>query len=166
MAGLDGVAATALLKEQAPQTRVLMLTAHAEEDYLTASLRAGATGYVMKSAVERELVDAVRAVASGDVYVQPAGARLLARRVRRPLRTADERARLEALSPREREVLRMTAEGYGAPDIGHQLGISPKTVDTYRQRVNEKLGLASRPEYVRFALRAGLLVADGEPLAS
>jgi DNA-binding NarL/FixJ family response regulator len=74
--------------------------------------------------------------------------------------TTTDRARFERLTERERDVLRLVAGGYSAPDIGGQLAISPKTVDTYKQRINEKLGLSTRPEYVRFALRLGLLVAD------
>jgi two-component system, NarL family, response regulator NreC len=159
MAGMDGITAAAQVHELAPDTRVVVLTMHAEDEYLAAALRAGAAGYLVKSAADRELIDAIRAVAHGDLYVQPAGARVLARRVQRTDRTAVDRASLERLSDREREVLRLVAEGYGAPDIAARLGISPKTVDTYRQRINEKLAFNGRPDYVRFALRVGLLTA-------
>ncbi|HYD52653.1 MAG TPA: response regulator transcription factor [Gemmatimonadaceae bacterium] len=162
MGGMDGITAAAQVHEQTPDTRVLMLTMHAEEEYLTAALRAGAAGYLVKSAADRELVDAVRAIAYGDVYVQPSAARVLARRVQRTERSADDRTRLEKLSDREREVLRLVAEGYGAPEIARQLGISAKTVDTYRQRVSEKTGFSGRPDFVRFALRVGLLSPDGD----
>jgi two-component system, NarL family, response regulator NreC len=96
-------------------------------------------------------------VARGDVYVQPAVVRVVAQRLERTERVATDRARLERLTDREREVLRLVAEGYGAPDIGDRLSISAKTVDTYRRRINEKLGISQRPEYVRFALRVGML---------
>jgi DNA-binding NarL/FixJ family response regulator len=133
---------------------------HAEEEYLATSLAAGVSGYLLKSAAERDLIDAVRAVAHGDIYVQPTAGRTLARNIRRPHSTTDDRARLERLTEREQDVLRLVASGYSASDVGGQLGISSKTVDTYKQRIHEKLGLAGRPEYVQFALRLGLLTAD------
>jgi DNA-binding NarL/FixJ family response regulator len=98
-------------------------------------------------------------VAHGDVYVQPTAGRVLAKGLRRPHSTADDRSRLERLTEREQEVLRLVAAGYSATDVGDQLGISSKTVDTYKQRIHEKLGLTGRPEYVQFALRLGLLTA-------
>lgn len=161
MPGMDGLEATRQINALGIGSKVLVLTMHAEEEYLTAALRAGAAGYLVKSAADRELVDAVRALAYGDVYVQPSAARVLARRVQRTERSADDRTRLEKLSDREREVLRLVAEGYGAPDIARRLGISAKTVDTYRQRVSEKTGFSGRPDFVRFALRVGLLSLDG-----
>ncbi|MEJ7811503.1 MAG: response regulator transcription factor [Gemmatimonadaceae bacterium] len=160
MAELDGISATREIVAKGLATRVLVLTMHSEEEYLVQALEAGAGGYLVKSAADRELVDAVRAVARGDVYVQPSAGRVLARGLRRGDKTADERARYEKLTERERDVLRLVAEGYSAPEIGQRLFISPKTVDTYKQRINEKLGLAHRPDYVRFALKLGLLSAD------
>jgi DNA-binding NarL/FixJ family response regulator len=133
---------------------------HTEEEYLAQALSAGAAGYVVKSAAERELVDAVRAVAHGDIYVQASAGRVLARGLRRPPTPADDRVRYERLTARERDVLRLVAEGYSAPEVGERLAISSKTVDTYKQRIGEKLGLAGRPEYVRLAFRLGLLATD------
>lgn len=160
MAELNGLAATPELLTVSPSSRVLFLTMHGEEEYLTAALQAGASGYLVKSAANRELVDAVRAVARGDIFVQPAAARVLARRLRDAENGAEDRSRLDRLSDRERNVLRLVAEGYSAPDIATRLGISAKTVDTYRHRIGEKLGLTGRPDYVRFALRTGLLSFD------
>lgn len=156
----NGLAVTPEVLAASPSSRVLILTMHGEEEYLTAALRAGASGYLVKSAATRELVDAVRSVARGDVYVQPAAARVLARRLRDSESGAEDRSRLDKLSDRERDVLRLVAEGYSAPDIAARLGISAKTVDTYRHRIGEKLGVNGRPEYVRFALRTGLLSLD------
>ena len=117
-----------------------------------------ARGYLSKSAAERELAEAIRVVASGDVYVRPAVARALADLRDAPPRTrTDARARLERLSEREQTVVILTARGFNGPEIGRQLGITAKTVDTYKQRIEEKLGLAHRSEYVRFALEAGVL---------
>ncbi len=157
MAGMDGSAATKEIVAKGGPTRVLILTMHSEEDYLVTLLEAGASGYLVKSAADRELVDAVRAVAKGDVYVRPMAARVLARGLTRKDPQRVDRERFEKLTERERDVLRLTAQGYSAPEIGERLFISPKTVDTYKQRINEKLGLSHRADYVQFALRLGLL---------
>lgn len=171
MPELDGVGATREIVAAArarlaangaaadiPTTRrVLILTMHAEEDQLLTALQAGASGYLGKSVAERELVDAVRAVSAGDTYVQPAAARVLARGIAAREKSADERARFEKLTDREQAVFKLVAEGYTAPEIGEQLNISPKTVDTYKQRVNDKLGMTHRADYVKLALKLGLL---------
>ena len=160
MGEMDGIAATRLIVGTENAPRVLVLTMHPEDEYLVPLLEAGASGYLVKSAADRDLVDAVRAVARGDLYVRPSAARVLARELKKKEEAATDRARFEKLTERERDVLKMTAEGYSAPEIGEKLHISPKTVDTYKQRVNEKLGLAHRPDYVQFALRIGLLAAE------
>ena len=157
MADGDGIAATRTITRGEGGARVLVLTMHSEEAYLEAVLEAGASGYLVKSAADRELVDAVRAVARGDVWVQPAAARVLAQGARRREEQASDRARYERLTDRERAVFRLIAEGYTAPEIGEQLNISPKTVDTYKQRINDKLGLTHRADYVKLALKLGLL---------
>ena len=160
MAQMDGLTATRQLVAKGLGLRVLVLTMHAEEEYLLSALDAGASGYLVKVAAERELVDAVRALAHGDMYVQPRAARVLAGRALRSGPGSEDRKRLERLTGREQSVLRLVAEGYSGPDVGGMLDISAKTVDTYKQRIHDKLGLASRPEYVRFALRVGLLTPD------
>jgi len=158
MPDMDGTAATKALAAAGARTRVLVLTMHAEDEYLVPLLEAGASGYLVKSAADRELVDAVRAVAHGDTYVQPTATRVLIRELMHASPAAEDQQQLDLLSDRERDVLRLLAEGYSAPDVGALLGISPKTVDTYKQRITEKLGIARRHELVRFALRVGLLV--------
>ncbi len=163
MGEMDGIAATKALSARDPAPRVLVLTMHAEEEYLVPLLEAGASGYLVKSAADRELVDAVRTVARGELYVRPAAARILAKGLKKKDEHADDRARLDKLTDRERDVLRLIAAGYTAPEIGEQLFISPKTVDTYKQRINEKLGLQHRADYVKFALRLGLLTSDAPP---
>jgi DNA-binding NarL/FixJ family response regulator len=130
---------------------------HTEEEHLLPVLQAGAAGYLVKSAADRELVDAIRAVAHGDVYVQQSAGRVLVHGLTRKDPAQADRERYEGLSARERDVLRLTAQGYTAPEIGAKLTISGKTVDTYKQRINEKLGLAHRADYVRIAVRLGLL---------
>jgi DNA-binding NarL/FixJ family response regulator len=170
MPDMDGLTATReLQKANATRTpspdepatrRVLVLTMHTEDEHLVALLEAGAGGYLLKSVADRELVDAVRTVAAGDVYVQPTAARALARGLAKRDGNAEERTRFEKLTDREQVVLRMVAEGYTAPEIGEHLTISPKTVDTYKQRIGEKLGLTHRTDYVKFALKLGLLKND------
>ena len=157
MGEMDGVEATKELVGSKARARILILTMHAEDSYLVPLLEAGANGYLVKSAADRELIDAVHAVAAGDVYMQPSAARALAQRIQRKAEHADERTKYEKLTEREQNVLRFVARGYSAPEIGEKLFISPKTVDTYKQRINEKLGLAHRSDYVDFALKIGLL---------
>lgn len=156
----DGLTATRMLHESSPDSRVLIVTMYTERERLLPLLNAGARGYLSKAAVERELADAIRVVAAGDVYVRPAIAQQLASSTAEPPpQRVDAIARLERLSGREQSVVRLIAEGYNGPEIGRQLGITAKTVDTYKQRIEEKLGLSHRSEYVRFALEAELLVA-------
>jgi len=157
MGEMDGAEATKELKAKDTRSKILILTMHAEDTYLVPLLEAGVSGYLVKSAADRELIDAVRAVAHGDVYMQPSAARALAQRIQRKAEHADERTKFEKLTEREQNVLRYVARGYSAPEIGEKLFISPKTVDTYKQRINEKLGLTHRSDYVDFALKIGLL---------
>ena len=159
MPELDGTAATKEIVAKGLAARVLVLTMHMEEDYLVPLMEAGAAGYLVKSAADRELVDAVRAVAHGDVYVRPAAARVLAKNLTKKDPAQNERERFEKLTQRERDVLRLVAQGFSAPEIGEKLFISPKTVETYKQRITEKLNLSHRPDYVQFCLRLGLLQA-------
>lgn len=157
MGDTDGATATKEIVGKGLPTRVLVLTMHSEEDYLVPLLEAGAAGYLVKSTADRELVDAVRAVAAGDVYVRPNAASVLAKGLTRKDPRQVDRERFEKLTERERDVLRLTAQGYSAPEIGEKLFISPKTVDTYKQRINEKLGLSHRSDYVKFAMKLGLI---------
>jgi DNA-binding NarL/FixJ family response regulator len=157
MPGMDGCEATIEMVKRGLPTRVLVLTMHAEEEYLMSALQAGVAGYVVKSGADRELVVAVRAIAHGDVYMGPAAGRVLAKSLTAKDPAKAERERYENLSERERDVLRLIAEGYSAPEIGEKLFISPKTVDTYKQRIHEKMGFAHRADYVRFALRLKLI---------
>jgi len=157
MGEMDGITATQEMIEKKIRGKILILTMHAEDAYLVKVLEAGASGYLVKSAADRELVDAVRALAHGDMYMQPTAARALAQGIMRKSEHADEREKYEKLTERERDVLRYVAGGFSAPEIGEKLFISPKTVDTYKQRINEKLGLTHRSDYVDFALKLGLL---------
>jgi two-component system, NarL family, response regulator NreC len=157
MAPMDGAEATKELVASGTTTKILILTMQSPDEALIPLLEAGASGFLEKSAADRELLDAVRAVAHGDTYIQPSAARVLAGGIRKRGEQSDEKTKYEKLTDRERDVLRYVASGYTAPEIGEKLFISPKTVDTYKQRISEKLGLAHRSEYVQFALKLGLL---------
>lgn len=157
MQPMDGAEATKQLASMGVRTRILILTMHSPDEALIPLLEAGASGFLEKSAADRELVDAVRAVAHGDTYIQASAARVLAGGIRKRAEHSDERTKFDKLTDRERDVLRFVASGYTAPEIGEKLFISPKTVDTYKQRIAEKLGLAHRSDYVQFALKLGLL---------
>lgn len=166
MPGCGGMEATRRVAAGGSGARVLVLTVHAESEYLLPVLEAGASGYVTKHSADRDLVEAIRVVARGDVFLYPSAARALARRVLEAP-TAEARDPLAALSPREREVLALTAEGFSSTEIGGRLGLSHKTVETYRQRMMEKLDLHHRSELVRVALDTGLLAptASAPPAA-
>ena len=157
MPGSGGLEATRRIVALHLDTRVLVLTMHAEEEYLVPVLEAGASGYLTKTIADRSLIEAIRIVARGEVYLPPQATKLLLREYKAASSGEASPERLHQLSTREQEVLALTAEGYSSKEIGEKLFISPKTVDTYRSRIMEKLGLNHRAELVRFALRAGLL---------
>jgi DNA-binding NarL/FixJ family response regulator len=146
------------------QARVLVLTVHAEERYLLPVLEAGGSGYVRKSSAHTDLLDAVRTVARGEVFLDPAATKTLLRGYLGRVHSGDETDLGEVLSDREREVVKLTAEGYTALQAADLMALSPKTVETYRHRAMQKLGLTNRAELVRYALRAGLIGTDAEVL--
>jgi two-component system response regulator NreC len=156
MPGLGGVGAMRRIATLGLQTKVVVFTMHPEEEYLFPVLDAGGSGFVTKSSADRDLVDAVRCAARGEVYLSPHATILLLRRYRAGERRGEGDG-LHGLTHRERETLALTAEGYTASEIGRKLYLSPKTVDTYRARIARKLGLTHRSELVKFALRHGLL---------
>jgi DNA-binding NarL/FixJ family response regulator len=157
MDGMDGLEATRHLVRRPDPPKVLALTMHEEADYLIPALEAGASGYIVKAAASSELLEAIRAVARGQTWVRPSAAPVLARGWVRRSAQSELRQLFETLSDREREVFRLTAQGYPASRIGESLHLSPKTIDTYRRRVNDKLGISDRTEYVRIALELDLL---------
>ncbi|MDB4892515.1 MAG: response regulator receiver [Gemmatimonadetes bacterium] len=148
----DGASTTRALRRFSPDVRVLILSMEDERDQLIACLTDGARGYVSKHVAERELAEAIRVVAAGDVYVRPAVARQLAAATGRAAEQgADTTESLAQLSDRERTVFELTATGFNGPEIGRRLGITAKTVDTYKQRITAKLGISHRTDYVRLA---------------
>ena len=155
MPGSNGLEATRRISALGLDTSVLVLTVHAEEEYLVPVVEAGASGYLTKTSADTDLLEAIRVVARGQVFLPPKAATLLLKRYKDA--EGDDSAGLNDLSTREQEVLALTAEGFSSREIGQKLFISPKTVDTYRSRIMDKLGLSHRSELVRFALRVGLL---------
>lgn len=152
----NGLDATRRIAALGYDTRVLVLTVHAEEEYLVPVVEAGASGYLTKVSADRDLIEAIKVVARGEVYLPPKATRLLLQKYKAAETDSDMQG-LHDLSSREQEVLALTAEGFSSREIGEKLFISPKTVDTYRARIMEKLKLNHRSELVRFALRVGLL---------
>lgn len=152
MPGPSSIDAIPEIKEKWPGTQVVVLTMQADPAYARAALQAGADAYVLKEAAERELVDAVRAVAAGETYLNPALGARIARAPAQPEAPDD-------LSDRELEVLRMIALGHTNAEIGEQLFLSVRTVETHRAHIQQKLGRTSRAELVRYALDRGLLTA-------
>ncbi|MDH3205617.1 MAG: response regulator transcription factor [Gemmatimonadota bacterium] len=155
MPGSNGLEATRRIAALGLETHVLVLTVHAEEEYLVPVVEAGASGYLTKTSADTDLLEAIRIVARGQVFLPPKATTLLLKRYKEA--DAETEAGLKDLSSREQEVLALTAEGFSSREIGKKLFISPKTVDTYRSRIMDKLGLSHRSELVRFALKVGLL---------
>jgi two-component system, NarL family, response regulator NreC len=159
MAGMNGVEATCKIKELLPETKVLVLTMHDNEEYLRMMLDVGATGYVLKKAANTELAVAIRAVHRGEIFVYPSFTRiLLGDRLQdnESVSHSDQDAG-ERLSERELQVLRLIAEGYTNRQIAEKLFLSVRTIETYRARLMEKLQVKNRVGLVRYALRNQLL---------
>jgi two-component system response regulator NreC len=159
MPGIGGLEATRRIHAMEGKTRVLVLTMHAEEEFLLPVLEAGGSGYVRKTRADEDLTQAIRTVAKDEVFLYPSATKILLQGYK-TVEAGGEKSPLERLSERERDVLALTAEGYSSSEIGEKLFISPKTVDTYRSRIMEKLELHHRSELVRFALRTGLLKVE------
>lgn len=168
MPGMDGLEATRQLRERYPESRVLALTVHEDKQYLFEMMASGASGYITKHSAADELVAAIHAVASDNVYLQPALARWLLDDYRRLqsnapkdlLNQGEKGGRgkdLDVLSKREIQVLELVADGLTNISIGEKLGISPKTVARHRERIMNKLDLHSCTELVKFAIRTGLV---------
>lgn len=157
--GLNGLDAIGLLRKHAPQARILILTMHDDVHYLRRALQNGASGYVLKKAADVELLSAIQAVMQGEIYVHSSMTRSLLEDILPPSQSTDLE-QWDSLSEREKEVLRLVAYGYTAQEIADQLGLSVKTIETYRARGMEKLGLSSRAALVRFALSKGIISAD------
>jgi len=155
MPEMDGIAATAAIKERWPEIEVVALTSFIEEDKVHGALQAGATGYLLKDASAAEVAAAIRAAYHGEMHLDPAVARRLAESLRAPRRSG-LRDR-EALTERERGVLALVGEGKSNKEIARELGIGDRTVRTHISSILGKLGLASRTQAALYAVRAGLV---------
>ena len=154
MPGLNGLEASARAVRRFPRTRVLVLSMHANEEYVQRALEGGARGYLLKDAGAEELELALRAVARGETYLSPAVSKQViagyVRRTRVP-------GSLEGLSPRQREVLQLIAEGHTTKQIAHRLGVGVKTVETHRTQLMKSLDIHEIAGLVRYAIRVGLV---------
>lgn len=162
MPEMNGVQATRELRERCPDVKVLALTVHEDRSYLRELLKAGASGYVLKRAAADDLVHAVGVVARGDVYLDPIVAASVVEQLSRT-QPRDVAVSVHDLSDREAEVLRLIAHGHSNRDIAARLDISVKTVETYKARSMEKLGLTGRADIVQFALEQGWLQEPRRP---
>ena len=159
MPGLGGLEALPRVRNEFPQVRVLVLSMHANEEYVLRALRDGAAGYLLKGATRPELEMAVRAVARGETYLSPAMSKSVVEGYLRG--SAAEGSAGVQLTPRQREVLQLIAEGGTNKEIGQRLGVSVKTVETHRMQLMERLGVHDVAGLVRYAVRIGLVSAEG-----
>lgn len=157
MPGVSGIDSTKQIIEAVPDTRVLILTIYDRDDLLFRSLQAGAAGYVLKGAAIDELLGAIRTVHAGDLFIYPRMTTKLVGDYLARLEGGEGRDAYETLTAREREVLPLLAEDRPSHEIAGALSISPFTVQTYRQRIMQKLNLHSRMDLLRYALRRGLI---------
>ena len=157
MPDMDGIEATRRIRKQSPKVKVIVLTQYDNKEYILSAIKAGAAGYVPKRALGSELVSAVRAVNRGESFLYPSAAAALIDDYRRQAKTAEP---YDQLTPREREILKLIAEGHTSREIADTLFISLKTVYGHRTKIMEKLGLRNRTELFKFAVRKGLLTLD------
>lgn len=155
MPGIDGLEATRQIKTRFSAVQVLVLTMHRSDEYFFEMLKAGASGYILKGADTSDLIQAVRVVSRGEVFLYPTMAEKLLRDYFSRVFGDDQSE--PALSQREREILRLLAEGYSNKEIAEQLVVSPSTIHSHRTNIMNKLGLNSRRELVRYAHQQGLL---------
>jgi DNA-binding NarL/FixJ family response regulator len=156
MPRLTGLQATAELARRRPELRVLMLSMHDNEQYLFEALKAGASGYVLKSAADRDLVEACRAALRGEPFLYPSAVAALIRDFLDRARDGEELPR-DPLTPRELEIVKLVAEAHSTAEIAELLSISPKTVERHRGNLMGKLGMRDRVELTRYAIRRGLV---------
>lgn len=156
---MSGIEATRKIKQLAPETAIVALTIHEDEEYFFKMLEAGASGYVPKRAAPEELITAIRVTAKGEVYLFPSLAKLLVSDYLTQSQQPKKQATLDGLTPREYEVLTLLADGASNIEIADKLSISPKTVARHRENIMGKLNLHSRAELVKYAIRKGIIQA-------
>jgi len=156
MPRMTGLQAAAELSRRRPELRTLILSMHDNEQYFFEALKAGASGYVLKSAANRDLIEACRAAMRGEPFLYPAAVQALIRDYLERAKRGEE-APQDPLTPRELEIVKLIAEGHTSEEIAEMLFISKKTVDRHRANVLEKLGMRNRVELTRYAVRRGLV---------
>ncbi len=157
MPGLNGLEATRQIKQKTPQVKVLILTMHETDQYLSQMLQMGASGYVVKTTTTSDLVSAIRAVHQGDVYLYPSIARMLVEDYLQKVNAGEGKNSYEGLTSREREILKYIAEDQKNKEIADLLGISIRTVQAHRTNLMDKLGARDRTELVKYAIRKGII---------
>ena len=157
MPNLNGTDATQQISSRHPRTQVIMLSMHRDEAYVLRALKAGARGYLLKDSVEADLVAAVLAVSQGKAFFSPVVSALLVQDYVRQLRDRDIEDSYDLLSPREREILQLIAEGKSNKDVANDLHLSVYTVETHRANILQKLDLHSEPELILYAVRKGVV---------
>jgi len=158
MPGLNGLEATTRIAQEFPGVKVLVLSMNAAEEFVLPAVRAGASGYILKNARPAELEQAIRAVARGETYLTPAVSGHLIDDYRR--RSAGAADSLNRLTPRQREVLQLVAEGHSSKEIARRLALSVKTVETYRSQLMDALDIREIAGLTRYAIRKGLVDPD------
>jgi len=151
---VDGIQVLKILKASFPEARVIVLTMHEEEDYIKSVMQAGAAGYIPKTAVDDELFSALEIVSKGRVYLSQQEAKML---IGRPDKRLNRPGPLVNLSSREQEVFRLLIHGYSMADIARLLSLSPKTVNTHKERILTKLNMTKKSELVEYAIKSGLI---------
>ena len=154
---LNGIDATRQIVHKAPSVKVLILSMHSDETYVTRALNAGATGYLLKDSAGKDLIKAVTAVSQGEAFFSPAVSRLMLDDYMRRAATSGVTERYDTLSDREREIFQLVAEGRSNKEVAELLGISPATVETHRARILQKLDIHNTAELVLYAVRRGVI---------
>jgi two-component system response regulator NreC len=157
MPGMDGLEATRRILKANPREKILVLTQHDDKEYILSAIKAGSSGYVPKRALGSELVSAIRAVYHGGSFLYPSAATALIQDYRNQALEGDS---YDQLTPREREILKLIAEGHTSREIAEMLFITLKTVTGHRAKIMEKLGLHNRTELIKYAMRKGVLSLD------
>ena len=157
MPNLGGIEAAQRINAVLPQTAIVVLSMHADEGYVLRALKAGVKGYLLKDSAETDLIDAIKAVHEGKAFFSPEISRMLVEDYMREIRTRRTEDSYELLTPREREILQMLAEGKSNKDIAGSLNLSLYTIETHRRNLQEKLNLHSFPELVLYAVRKGVI---------
>jgi len=157
MPSLNGIEACRQINDSLPHTRVVMLSMHSDEGYVLRALKAGAKGYLLKDSAEADLANAIRAVVAGKSFFSPAVGKVLLEDYLRKLERTGAEDSFGLLSPREREVLQLVAEGKSSKEVANLLGLSVYTIETHRAKVMQKLNLHNIPELILYAVRKGVI---------